>query len=342
MASRFLASYGERAGSAAPVRRHERILMATWNVILLVERPGGPGGAALDRAARAAFALMEELEAELSRFVPESDVSLMNALAAGRPVAVSDALLELLGESRRYWELTRGAFDPTVGPLMRAWGFDAGRPRSPSDAEIAALLACRGMDRIRLDRERGTVSFDRPGVAFDAGAIGKGFIVGRAVERLREAGAAAGALLSGRSTIAVWGAAPDGGRWRVGVADPRSPDEAFLELLVAEGAVSTSAAYEKRLRIGGEDHGHVLDPRTGRPARGGPLSVTVWTPDPVRGDVASTALFVLGREEGEDVLEALAPISAVFLEEDSSAWGGLRAKVRHAPAGAAPGIEVVR
>lgn len=342
MASRFLESYSARsAGGDVTVRRHERLLLATWNVLLLVDRSGSPKRSReLDMAAAGAFELMESLEAELSRFVPESEVSLMNAIAATRPVPVSATLAELLEASRRAWEVTRGAFDPTVGPLMQAWGFWGGGARVPDDDEIEQLLRCRGMDLIELDGETGLVSFARPGVSFDPGAIGKGLIVDRLVAHLRAAGVEDGAVLSGRSTLVVWGSAPDGGPWRVGVANPRSPDEPLLELRVAPGAVSTSAAYERRVSVEGVDYGHVIDPRTGRPSSRS-LGVTVWTPNSMSGDVASTALFVLGREEGEEILGDLAPISAIFLEADSSSWGGIRAVERHAVAGGTPGFEIV-
>lgn len=340
---RFLEGYsGRQAVDGVSVRRHERFLMATTNVLLLVERPGGPSREELDAVAVLVFDLMHELEAELTKFEPESDIALVNQLASRGPVAVSDRVFEVLRESRRFFELTRGAFDPTVGPLMAAWGFDRGRPAVPDEAEIDRLLAHCGMEHVILDEERGTVRFDRPGLAVDLGAIGKGYIVDRAVELARERGIAGGALVSGRSTIVVWGDAPDGGRWRVGVANPRSPDEALLELEVREGAISASAAYENRFEQDGRQYGHVLDPRSGRPVASSTLGVTVWTPSSLAGDVASTALFVLGREEGSEVLDGLAPISALFTEEDSGAWGGIGTRAVHAGESGEPGFEVVR
>lgn len=317
--------------------------MATWNVLLLVERPeAAASGTMLDRAAAEAFRLMARLEEELSKFLPESEVSLMNALAAGQPVRVSSTLFHILEACKRYWEATGGAFDPTVGPLLFAWGFDRGNHRVPAEEEIRELLTARGMDHVQLDPERQEVRFDRAGVAIDLGAIGKGFIADRAAALLKGQGIEAGALLSGRSTIVVWGSAPDGGRWRVGVADPNDPDEDRLELAVAEGSISTSADYEKKFSAGGVEYGHIFDPRRGRPVRPeeqGCLSVTVWAREAMPGDAISTALYVLGREAGESALEAFAPISAVFLESDSSVWGGVRSTEVHR---GVPGFEVVK
>jgi thiamine biosynthesis lipoprotein len=165
-------------------------------------------------------------------------------------------------------------------------------------------------------------------MSVDLGGIGKGWIVDRAVERVRGLGVESGAILSGRSTIVVWGEPPEGGAWRVGIADPRDAEIAFLELEAEPGAVSTSAAYERQVWIGGAAGpdrraiGHILDPRSGRPARRC-LSATVWTPDATSGDVASTALFVLGAADGAEVLPALGRASAILVEEDPGAWGGV-------------------
>jgi thiamine biosynthesis lipoprotein len=343
--ARFLESYsGSAAGAPGiEVRRHERVLMATWNVLLLVDRPDNPlRGEALDRAAAAAFLLMEDLERRFSRFQPESELNLVNALAASRPVAVSPELFEVLAAAERCFQLSGGAFDPTVGPLMRAWGFDAGRGREPSADEIRRLLDLGGMRRVHLDRERQTVSFDGPGVQLDLGGIGKGAIVDRAAASLRELGASDGAILSGRSTIVVWGRPPHGERWRVGVANPEDPEDVFLELAVRPGTVSSSAAYERAVAVGDRRYGHVLDPRSGRPVESC-LGVTAWTPEAMAGDAATTALFVLGRESAAPVLSALGPISALFLDRDPSVWGGVGWSVAHeGPPGFEPGFEVMR
>ena len=299
------------------------MLLGTLNVILLVEEPGGPSGEQLDRLAARAFTLMSGLEEELSKFEPESEVSLLNYLGAERSVTVAPELFSLLSLSRDYWRKTRGAFDPALAGLSAAWGFDDGCGRVPSDREIALLLEAGGMDGVILDEKSQSVSFSRPGVAVDLGGIAKGFIVDRAVASLREGGARAGAFLSGRSTLVFWGQAPDEEHWRVGVADPRDPDRMRLELQVREGVVSSSSASERRFEVEGREYGHVLDPRTGRPVSHRGLGVTVWTPDALVGDVASTSLFVLGRDEGEEILDAFSPISVVFLEEDSLTTGGV-------------------
>jgi FAD:protein FMN transferase len=330
----LLTTYGE----GGPLRRYEHRALGTWNVLLLADPdPARPEGA--DAAAAAALALLDRLEDELSRFRPDSDVSLLNALGADRAVPVGRALFEVLGAARAAWEETGGAFDPTVKPLLDAWGFPRGPARVPPGPEIERLLLARGMDRVLLDPADRSARFDRPGVELDLGAIGKGYAVDRLRALLEERGVRAGAVLSGRSTIAAWGAPPGGGAWTVEVAHPGEPDRAVAAIEMEPGSLSTSAAYEERFVHEGVEYGHILDPRTGRPARTGLRSVTVWTESALRGDVLSTALFVLGAEEGARLLRPPERASALLVEDDSSAWGGLGVRALHS---GPPGFRMAR
>ena len=145
--------------------RHEIWALGTLNVLLL-------NGNQED--AQAAFDCLTVIEQRLSKFLPESDVSLLNTLGSSRPVTVGKELLELIHRSREAWELTGGAFDPTIGPLMQAWGLVDMEARTPDSSELSRLLECRGMDLVEVDPETCTVSFTRPGVSLDLGAIGKG------------------------------------------------------------------------------------------------------------------------------------------------------------------------
>ena len=303
------------------------MLLGTLNVLLLVESPGGPAARELDGLAARAFSEMRALEEELSKFEPESEVSLLNYLGAENPMVVSDELFFLLRVSREYWQKTGGAFDPTLAHLSAAWGFDDHRGRVPSDDEITALLDRAGMDGVVLEEATQSVFLSRPGLAVDLGGIGKGYIIDRAVRVLRESGVEAGAFLSGRSSLVFWGRPGPDDYWRVGVSDPREADRICLEFEVEEGAVSSSSPSERYFERDGVRHGHVLDPRTGRPVCHRGLGVTVWTPDAMVGDVASTALFVLGSDAGEEILGDLAPITAVFLDEDPGNTGEARLRV---------------
>src|SRR5207249_4665059 len=132
-----------------------------------------------------------------------------------------------------------------------------------------------------------------------------------------------------RSTIAAWGPAPGGGPWPVEVQHPADPSRAIQALEMEPGSLSTSAAYEERFVHEGVEYGHILDPRTGRPVRSGLRSATVWTDRALRGDVLSTALFVLGPGEGARLFRQPERVSALLVEDDSSSWGGLRVRSVH-------------
>jgi thiamine biosynthesis lipoprotein len=328
-----------RPGSG--LERFEAQGMGTVNVLLL----GGAPGEALEDAARDAFDLLRGLERRLSKFLPSSDVSRLNARGAFEPVAVGEDLLVLLRLSRRAWELTDGAFDPTVGPLLDAWGFTGAARPAPSDVELAEMRARSGMDRIVVDEDAGTARLDREGVVLDLGAIAKGYAVDRVAERLRALGIPAGAVISGRSSIVFWGAPPGDDRWRVEVDDPGDADEILRALRVEPGAVSSSGSSERRLVRDGREYGHVMDPRSGRPARG-VIGVTAWTPTALLGDVLSTAVLVRGGEaleEGgvaERLIRGWGPephrASVLLLEENPRVWGGMDVRVWHS---GRPGFE---
>jgi len=315
-------------------RRFEHHALGTVNCISLRDAdPRRPEET--DAAAAAAFQLLDRIEDQLSRFRPESEVSLLNTLGFDRPIAVGKALFGLLQAAKSAWEETGGAFDPTIGPLMDAWGFPRGPARVPPGDEIETLLAARGMDLVELDTEARTARFVRPGVAIDLGSIGKGYAVDRAAELLQGRGIAPGAVNSGTSTLRFWGEPPGGGPWQVEVAHPKRPQEAIAILEAAAGSISTSGAYQDRFFHEGIEYGHILDPRTGRPASGKVRSATVWTEDALRGDILSTAIYVLGADEGARLLAKEARASALVVEEDPTSWGGLSVRVFH---GRTPGF----
>jgi len=336
-----LESYS-RPGSG--LLRFEARGMGTLNVLLL----GGASEKVLREGAQDALDCLVRLEQSLSKFLPSSDLSILNFLGATQPVNVGSDLLHLLLRSREAWEITGGAFDPTVGGLLEAWGLVHMDGRIPDDAEIEKVLAATGMDHVIVREGLGTVQFDGPGVSLDLGGIAKGYAVDFLADLLREREIPVGAVISGRSSVVTWGSPPDGDRWRFEVVDPSDAEEALRTLLVEPGAVSTSSASERRFLRGGREYGHVMNPRTGSPARG-VKAVTVWTETALMGDVLSTTLFVLGREGlvEHGAAERLvrkwhggpgAPrASFLLVVENPAVWGGFDVVLHHI---GKPGFEV--
>lgn len=294
--------------------------MATrFEIVLHGENP-----VALRAAGEEALAEIERLEARLSLFRPDSEIARINAHAAREPVRVTPEVLALLQHAQRLTAETGGAFDITVAPLMRCWGFHGGSGRVPSPEAIAAARACVGMNLVELDSREFTVRFAREGVMLDLGAIGKGYAVEQAAEILREAGVTSALIHGGTSTAYAIGTPPDAECWRV-VID--RPDEAGRALLSAahfgalrtpapassvlaavplkDEALSVSAVWGKSFVAAGRVYGHELDPRSGWPADAAVLSA-VATASATESDAFSTALITLG-VAGHETISRLRP-----------------------------------
>ena len=183
----------------------------------------GDNPVALRAAGEEALEEIQRLEAQLSLFVPSSEIAHVNARAAQGPVRVSPPVFSLLQLAQRLHEQSGGAFDITIAPLVRCWGFMGGSGHLPSSEELAEARACVGMSLVRLEPTDYTVRFARPGVMLDLGAIGKGYAVERAAEVLREAGVTSALLHGGTSSVQALGHPPDAECWNIAIERPR-PD----------------------------------------------------------------------------------------------------------------------
>jgi thiamine biosynthesis lipoprotein len=273
-----------------PAVREAREAMATRFEVVL------PGNDQVRLLAAAEEALddVERLEAQLSLYRDRSEISGINARAAEGPVPVEPRLFALLILARALWEVTDGAFDPTIAPLLRAWGFVGGGGRRPRGADLAAARQVSGFRYVHLDRDQGTVRFTRTGVCLDLGAIGKGYAVDTAVETLRFAGVESALVHAGTSSVFALGAPPGADAWRVALRDPRGDAGTVLGWVdLRDRALSVSAPHGKAFREGDRLYGHVLDPRSGRPTRG-TLLAAVSHPTASLTDAVSTGLLVQG------------------------------------------------
>lgn len=275
----------------------------------------------LRAAGEEALSEIERLDRQLTIFSPASDVSRINVRAAQEPVPVEPRLFALLMLCRRLTDETEGAFDITVAPLMRAWGFYRGSGWLPADEALERARSVTGMHLVHLDEARRTVAFEREGVRLDLGAIGKGYAIDEAAAILREAGVERAFLHGGTSTAVGIGRQEDGQPWRVALPYPGdapaplalppserglrnevdlpSSDSSVLAVTQLEDAsVSVSAVWGKAFEADGKTLGHVLDPRIGRPVEGA-LMTAAAGPSATEADALSTALLVLGHDSGE-------------------------------------------
>lgn len=250
----------------------------------------------MEAAADAAFDEAGDLDDLLSNYKPESQWSEVNRHAAERPVKVSPELFRLLSACVEYSRESEGAFDITVGPLMKVWGFYKGTGHLPHRAQVAAALTKVGYRHIRLDAAAQTVRFDRPGVELDPGGIGKGYAVDRMVGVLRQKGVTIALVAASVSSIYGMGAPPTEPRgWRVEIKDPRRQDRTIAEVFLKDMSLSTSGSYEKFFRAEGRIYAHIMDPRTGRPAQGS-SSVSVVAPRTIDSEAWAKPYFVNGRQ----------------------------------------------
>ena len=253
----------------------------------------------LRAAAEEAFDEIDRLERQLSLYIPTSEIAAVNARAAREPIRVSPETMRVLQHAARLSAETGGAFDPTIAPLMRAWGFlhGSGHPADPE--QLAAARACVGMNLVELNPAAGTVRFTRSGMMLDLGAIGKGYAVDRAAALLREAGIASALIHGGTSTAYALGHPPDNASWRITLEYPRQSPEAPPPLAnfdLSDESLSVSAVWGKSFEAGGRRFGHVLDPRTGQPAQHAVLAA-VASGSATETDALSTALLTLGLED---------------------------------------------
>jgi FAD:protein FMN transferase len=223
-----------------------------------------------------------------------SEVARLNRVADSIATPVEPRTFEVLARSLRLWRESDGAFDITVEPLVRAWGFLGGPRRVPSEDEVRAAFAKVGAGDVALDSAAGTVRFRRRGMRVDLGGIAKGYAVDLAMRALRERGVG-DALVDASGNMMSAGHPPGARAWRIGLRDPRDRLGYFARVRLEGDAISTSANYEQFVARDGRRFGHILDPRTGKPAEG-LLAVTVIAADATTTDAWDTPLFVLGPE----------------------------------------------
>ena len=279
------------------------------------------GEEALDEVAR--------LESQLSLYRPGSEIAQLNARAAHEVVQVSPELFALLLHAQRLHFETEGAFDITVAPLVRCWGFMGNQGKMPSAEAITDARGRVGMKLVELNASRRTVRFAQEGVMLDLGAIGKGYAVQRGAELLREAGVTSALFHGGTSTVCAIGHPPKAEAWSVAIEKPPAAlgDISFPDLPLVQlrnESLSVSALWGRHFHSDGKNYGHVIDPRTGQPVAGGWLSSVIMH-SATETDALSTALLTLGSSGLETLTRVRKGLKALLVTrsgdlECNSSW----------------------
>lgn len=296
---------------ATPQERVEQVryhMGTLWTV-----EAQGPGAS---EAMEAAFAEIGRLDRLLSTYKPDSELSRLNRDGSRGWVAVSAETRELVAGALGVASASGGAFDPTVGPLVKLWGFKHMDYRFPSETAIADAKRQVGFGHVQVDAARG-IRFTKPGIEVELGAIAKGYAVDRAVSILRERGMATARVDAGGNQ-GVWGQPPEAEGWVFGIRHPREDGGVLGWTTLRAGGISTSGDAERGFWKDGIRYGHVIDPRTGWPARG-VVSVTVLAPDAETADALSTALYVLGPEAGTSLLGRYPGVEALWVTSELEA-----------------------
>lgn len=274
----------------------------------------GSDGAALEASLRGVFEEVERLEALLSSWRPDSDVSRLNRAAGGEALRVDPEVAALLERAASLSRRTRGSFDVTVGPLVALWNEAAARDVLPTPQALAAACARVGAHVLRFAPD-GRVGL-ATGSALNLGGLAKGYALDRAREKL-PAEVEAALLSFGQSSAWAVGQPPDGDGWRLLA---RAPEGGFAGVLtLRDQALSVSGSLGQWNEIGGRRYGHVLDPRSGRPLTRRRQALVVAA-DATDAEALSKALLVLGETEGLALVEAWEGAEALLLDADGSSW----------------------
>ena len=302
---------GAAQESAAPQSRTEFAL----NTVCTITLPGQEN----DEVFQSIFSRIREIENRMSMFLPDSDISRINAAAGIAPVQVHDDVFMVIERALQIAELSGGAFDPTIGPLAALWNIMGANPSVPSQEEINAVLPLVNWRNIELDRERRTVFLALPGMALDLGAIAKGYAADEALALIRAAQLERAIINLGGDVI-MHGTRPDGTPWRVGLQTPHAELRMGLGVIYGwDMTVVTSSVCQRYFVYNGVRYHHLLSPFDGHPVRTGILSATIVSSGAsVDADALSTAIFVLGYERGRAMVDSLEGVEAIFVFDNQS------------------------
>ena len=259
---------------------------------------------------KAAFDAIAALEEDVS-YRKNGAVALLNS---GGTLASRGDAYDIIVKSAELWRDTGGAYDITVLPLVRAWGFDSGEPHIPAASELASALAITGGENIIFGADGIRLA---NGAQIDLSAAGKGYACQKAVETYKAYGASGGIVTVGGS-VGVFGT-KNGKNFRIAVRSPFDPADAIAVLTLTDTYISTSGSYEKRFEKDGVEYHHLLDPSTGCPVQNGLISVTVVCSDGALSDMLSSACFCLGVEKSLPLIKKYSA-SALFVREDGAVF----------------------
>lgn len=298
------------------------------DTIMDIKAYGPKAGKAID----AAFQRIDEIEQMASASIETSDIGKIN-LAAGKDyVKVSPEILKMMKTAVAYSKLSDGAFDITVGPLIKLWGIGTDQERIPKKSEIDKALPLVGYQNISINEADSSIKLLKEGMSVDLGGIAKGFAADETVRILKEYGVKSAVISLGGSSVYTLGQKTDGSLWAVAVQHPRQNEDNKYACIIRmpEKALSTSGDYERFFIKDGKRYHHILDPFTGYPAEAGVMSDTIVINNDIPdcnmlADILTKVTFVSGVEKGFKIIDSQPGVECLAVTADykiykSSGW----------------------
>lgn len=317
-------------GSGVPAATHRVVLedkaMGT-HVLLAAYTSAELDEAAIKPKLRKALDEIRRLEALMTTWRDDSEISQINAAAGAKPVKVGAETLAVIDKSLWIAKRSEGVFDISFDAMRGLWKFDEGREdRIPARSAVDKARKLIDYRKIKVDSAQSSVMLEGAGMRISLGGIAKGYAVDAAAKVLRQEGLTSFFAQAG-GDLFVQGQKPDNTRYKVGVRDPRGKDsnDFFARLEVKDHAFSTAGDYERSFISDGKRYHHIIDPRTGWPATAS-RSVTIWAKDAFTADAIDDAVFILGPEKGLALVESIDDCGAVIVDDKNKVWISKRLK----------------
>jgi len=294
----------------------QRMLMDTFARIIAVAE----NKRTADNAIEAGFEQIENIESMMNIYKADSEISVVNRNASNEPVKITDTLFEVLQKSIEYSRKTAGAFDITVGPLVKLFKNAKKENAIPTTEQIEQAKSKTGYQKLKLDAQKKTIKFQADGMSLDLGGIAKGFAIDKAIEAMRTCGATGGMVDVGGDIRCFNQPAGGKNRWQIGLQNPQDTqqttdkDKLLLVLQLNDNAVTTSGDYERFVIIKGKKFSHIINPATGWASKG-LSSVTIIAKTATQADALATAVSVMGAEAGLELIEAQAEVEAILISQ---------------------------
>lgn len=271
-------------------------------------------------AARKVEDEMKRLESLMSFFLESSEITRLNRAAGKHEVELGCEVMYVLNRAKYYSELCSGAFDITIGPVAKLWGIFTDHAKVPSQEEIDKALSFTGYKDITINNSLGTAKLEKTGESVDLGAIAKGYAADKAIEIYKQQGIKSAFINLGGNVMAL-GNKPEGSPWMIGIQNPiLQRGQCLGAVQITDKTIVTSGDYVRYFEKDNVRYHHILDPRTGYPANSGLISATIVSEKSIGADALSTAIFILGLEQGMELINSMKDMEAIFITKDKEIY----------------------